>query len=172
MIINDEWGFAKGQNVNQGSFFIEELTDLVEEAVVAEFERINDRGGVLGAMERQYQRSKIQDESLLYEHRKHTGEIPIIGVNTFLRPDDDSGEPQEIELRRSTPEEKDQRLVDLQQFQQSHQADTETALAKLQQVALTDGNIFRELIDTVRVASLGQITRSLYEVGGRYRRSM
>ncbi|MEE2889937.1 MAG: fused isobutyryl-CoA mutase/GTPase IcmF [Planctomycetota bacterium] len=172
LIVAEEMGLARNDNPIQGAFVIDELTNLVEEAVLEEFLRLHDRGGVLGAMERQYQRSKIQDESLLYEHRKHTGEIPIIGVNTFLRPDDDSGESQEIELRRSTPEEKDQRLVDLQQFQQSHQADTETALAKLQQVALTDGNIFRELIDTVRVASLGQITRSLYEVGGRYRRSM
>ncbi|MGE4618998.1 MAG: fused isobutyryl-CoA mutase/GTPase IcmF [Planctomycetota bacterium] len=172
LIVAEELGLARNDNPLQGAFVIDELTDLVEEAVLEEFRRLHDRGGVLGAMERQYQRSKIQEESLLYEHRKHTGEIPIIGVNTFLRPDGDTGEPAEIELRRSTVEEKNQRLVDLKDFHQSHASNIETALARLQQVALEDGNIFRELIDTVRVASLGQITHALYEVGGRYRRNM
>ncbi|MEE2883749.1 MAG: fused isobutyryl-CoA mutase/GTPase IcmF [Planctomycetota bacterium] len=172
LIVAEELGLARNDNPIQGSFIIDELTQLVEEAVLEEFRRLNDRGGVLGAMERQYQRSKIQEESLLYEHRKHTGEIPIIGINTFLRSDRDFGKPQEVELRRSTTEEKNQRIVDLQQFQQSHEDETEAALASLQKVALSGGNIFRELIDTVRVASLGQITRSLYGVGGRYRRNM
>ena len=172
LIVAEELGLARNDNPIQGSFIIDELTQLVEEAVLEEFRRLNDRGGVLGAMERQYQRSKIQEESLLYEHRKHTGEIPIIGINTFLRSDRDFGKPQEVELRRSTTEEKNQRIVDLQQFQQSHEGETEAALASLQKVALSGGNIFRELIDTVRVASLGQITRSLYGVGGRYRRNM
>ena len=172
LIVAEELGLARNDNPIQGAFIIDELTQLVEEAVLEEFRRLNDRGGVLGAMERQYQRSKIQEESLLYEHRKHTGEIPIIGINTFLRSDRDFGKPQEVELRRSTTEEKNQRIVDLQQFQQSHEGETEAALASLQKVALSGGNIFRELIDTVRVASLGQITRSLYGVGGRYRRNM
>ena len=172
LIVAEELGLARNDNPIQGAFIIDELTQLVEEAVLEEFRRLNDRGGVLGAMERQYQRSKIQEESLLYEHRKHTGEIPIIGINTFLRSDRDLGKPQEVELRRSTTEEKNQRIVDLQQFQQSHEDETEAALASLQKVALSGGNIFRELIDTVRVASLGQITRSLYGVGGRYRRNM
>jgi methylmalonyl-CoA mutase len=172
LIVAEEMGLARNDNPIQGAFIIDELTDLVEEAVLEEFLRLHDRGGVLGAMERQYQRSKIQEESLLYEHRKHSGEIPIVGINTFLRPEGNPEETQEIELRRSTPEEKNQRLVDLQQFQQSNESDSATALVQLQQVALAGGNTFRELIDTVRVASLGQITRSLYEVGGRYRRSM
>lgn len=172
LIVAEELGLARNDNPIQGAFVIDELTNLVEEAVLEEFRRLHDRGGVLGAMERQYQRSKIQEESLLYEHRKHTGEIPIIGINTFLRSEEDVVEVQELELRRSTTEEKNQRLVDLQQFQNTHQDESEAALANLQKVALTGGNIFRELIDTVRVASLGQITRSLYEVGGRYRRNM
>ncbi|MEC9475480.1 MAG: fused isobutyryl-CoA mutase/GTPase IcmF [Planctomycetota bacterium] len=172
LIVAEELGLARNDNPIQGSFVIDELTDLVEEAVLEEFRRLHDRGGVLGAMERQYQRSKIQEESLLYEHRKHTGEIPIIGINTFLRPDGESTEPQEIELRRSTTEEKNQRLVDLKKFQEAHQDDSAAALIKLQKVALSGGNIFRELIETVRVATLGQITNSLYEVGGRYRRNM
>jgi methylmalonyl-CoA mutase len=149
------------------------LTDLVEEAVLMEFERISARGGVLGAMERQYQRGKIQDESIQYEIKKHNGEIPIIGVNTFLNEDDDEGEEdRDFELIRSTDEEKQTQLEHLREFQSEHADETEAALERLEKVALNDGNIFAELMNTVRVASLGQITNALYEVGGQYRRSM
>ena len=170
LIITKELGLAKNENSLQGSFIVEELTDLVEEAVLMEFERINDRGGVLGAMETQYQRSKIQEESLYYETLKHTGEWPIIGVNTFL------GNATEFEsehrLTRSTKEEKESQIEHVQQFQQKHQAQAETALERLKQVAEEGGNLFAELRNTVRSASLGQITHALYEVGGKYRRNM
>ena len=172
LIVAEELGIAKNDNPLQGSFITEELTDLVEQAVLEEFRRLHDRGGVLGALERQYQRSKIQEESLLYEHRKHTGELPIIGINTFLRPEGAEEPQQEIELRRSTTEEKDQRLKDLAAFHDQNSSESAAALEKLQQVALSGGNIFRELMQTVRVASLGQISAALYEVGGRYRRNM
>ena len=176
LIINREFGLAKSENPNQGSFIVRELTDLVEEAVLREFERINARGGVLGAMERQYQRNKIQDESLEYERRKHSGEKPIIGVNTFLP---DEGQAQEaadeenpMELVRSTEDEKQTQLEHLEQFQSEHSDEVEAALDRLKQVALDGGNIFAELMNTVRIASLGQISHALYEVGGEYRRSM
>ena len=172
LIVAEELGLAKNDNPLQGSFVIEELTELVEQAVLEEFRRLHDRGGVLGALERQYQRSKIQEESLLYEHRKHTGELPIIGINTFLRPEGSEEPDMEIELRRSTTVEKDQRIVDLADFHQKHSDQSGAALEKLQEVALSGGNIFRELMSTVRVASLGQISAALYEVGGRYRRNM
>ncbi len=172
LIVAEELGLAKNDNPLQGSFVIEELTELVEQAVLEEFRRLHDRGGVLGALERQYQRSKIQEESLLYEHRKHTGELPIIGINTFLRPEGSEEPDMEIELRRSTTDEKDQRIVDLADFHQKHSDQSGAALEKLQEVALSGGNIFRELMSTVRVASLGQISAALYEVGGRYRRNM
>ena len=172
LIVAEELGLAKNDNPLQGAFVIEELTDLVEQAVLDEFRRLHDRGGVLGALERQYQRSKIQEESLLYEHRKHTGELPIIGINTFLRPEGSEEPEMEIELRRSTTEEKDQRIDDLAKFHENHSAESAEALEQLQQVALSGGNIFRELMKTVRVASLGQISGALYEVGGRYRRNM
>lgn len=173
MIITKELGLAKNENPLQGAFIIEELTDLVEEAVLAEFERIHERGGVLGAMETQYQRSKIQDESLLYEHKKHTGELPIIGVNTYLNPRaEEEGYRLPEQLARATREEKDQQIANLRSFQNSHRETAPSALKRLQQVADAGGNIFAELMETVRVASLGQITQALYEVGGQYRRNM
>ncbi|TXD39415.1 methylmalonyl-CoA mutase family protein [Lujinxingia vulgaris] len=173
MIINREFGLSMNENPWQGSFVIDELTDLVEEAVLQEFEAISRRGGVLGAMETQYQRSKIQDESIHYELKKHSGELPIIGVNTFLAPEGiDDGDGIKLELIRSTTEEKQTQLDNLASFKSSHDAQTDAALQRLKEVALGDGNIFDELMRTVRVASLGQITRALYEVGGQYRRSM
>ena len=173
MIINREFGLTKNENPLQGSFIIEELTDLVEEAVLQEFERINDRGGVLGAMERQYQRSKIQEESLYYEHKKHSGEMPIIGVNTYLSPTPTSEEELDsMELARATIEEKDHQITELRKFQSKHEQETAQALERLKDVAISEGNIFAELMETVKVASLGQITQALYEVGGEYRRNM
>uniref|UniRef100_A0A831XKK5 Fused isobutyryl-CoA mutase n=1 Tax=Geobacter metallireducens TaxID=28232 RepID=A0A831XKK5_GEOME len=173
MIINREFGLARNENPLQGSFIIEELTDLVEEAVMAEFERIDQRGGVLGAMETQYQRSKIQDESLLYEHKKHSGELPIIGVNCFLNPRaDEEGYQVPGELARATKEEKEQQIANLRAFQGRNRDTAPAALKRLQEVAVSGGNIFAELMETVKVASLGQITHALYEVGGKYRRNM
>ncbi|MFY0545885.1 fused isobutyryl-CoA mutase/GTPase IcmF [Brevibacillus sp. H7] len=171
MIINKELGLAKNENPLQGSFIIEELTDLVEEAVLQEFERINARGGVLGAMETQYQRSKIQDESMYYEMKKHTGELPIIGVNTFLNPNA-SEDDYEIELARATEEEKEHQIRNLREFQERNRDKAPAALRRLQEVAMSGGNIFAELMETVKVASLGQISSALYEVGGKYRRNM
>ncbi|SDN02593.1 methylmalonyl-CoA mutase [Paenibacillus sp. yr247] len=172
LIITKELGFVKNENMLQGSFIIEELTDLVEEAVLQELERISERGGVLGAMESQYQRGKIQNESMLYEMKKHHGELPIIGVNTFLNPNPPNGEDLNIPLARATVMEKEQQINNLREFLKRNQGDSPTALAKLQQVTLEGGNIFAELMDTVKVASLGQITRALYQVGGQYRRNM
>ena len=171
MIINKELGLAKNENPLQGSFIIDELTDLVEEAVLDEFQRIHDRGGVLGAMETQYQRGKIQEESMYYEHKKHSGEFPIIGVNTFINPNADDN-VYEIELARSTEEEKETQIRNLHEFWAKHESDCPTALERLKQVALQNGNIFEELMECVKVATLGQITNSLYEVGGQYRRNM
>ncbi len=171
MIINKELGLAKNENPLQGSFIIDELTDLVEEAVLDEFQRIHDRGGVLGAMETQYQRGKIQEESMYYEHKKHSGEFPIIGVNTFINPNADDN-VYEIELARSTEEEKETQIRNLHEFWAKHENDCPTALERLKQVALQNGNIFEELMECVKVATLGQITNSLYEVGGQYRRNM
>jgi methylmalonyl-CoA mutase len=171
LIINREWGLAKNENPSQGSFIIEELTDLVEEAVLQEFERIAERGGVLGAMETGYQRGKIQEESMLYEHRKHDGSLPIVGVNTFLNPNG-SAAPQTIELARSTDEEKQSQLKRLADFQQRHAAGAPAALAALQQAVIDDENVFARLMDAVRVCSLGQITDALFAVGGQYRRNM
>ncbi|MBO2531359.1 MAG: methylmalonyl-CoA mutase [Thermoactinomycetaceae bacterium] len=170
LIITKELGLAKNENPLQGSFIIEELTDLVEEAVLREFERISDRGGVLGAMEMMYQRSKIQEESLLYETKKHSGELPIIGVNTFLNPN--PPEDVELPLTRATKEEKDAQIRNLRAFQERNRDKAPAALARLKQVAREGGNLFAELMETVKVASLGQITSALYEVGGRYRRNM
>ncbi|WP_156290219.1 methylmalonyl-CoA mutase family protein [Oceanobacillus salinisoli] len=173
MIINKEFGYTKNENPLQGSFIVEELTDLVEEAVLQEFERMNDRGGVLGAMERQYQRGKIQEESLYYEGKKHSGELPIIGVNTYLRPNPPSEEDiDSMEIARATKEEKEHQINELHKFQEKHKAHTGEALKRLKQVAASGGNIFEELMETVKVASLGQITQALYEVGGQYRRNM
>lgn len=171
MIINRELGIAKNENPLQGSFIIDELTELVEEAVLAEFQRIHDRGGVLGAMETQYQRGKIQEESLHYEHMKHSGQLPIIGVNTFINPNADET-AYEIELARSTEEEKQTQIADLGAFRLRHQSECPAALERLKQVALENGNIFEELMETVKLASLGQITNALFEVGGQYRRNM
>ena len=173
MIINKEFGWTKNENPLQGSFLIEELTDLVEEAVLQEFERLNDRGGVLGAMERQYQRGKIQEESLYYEQKKHSGELPIIGVNTYLNPNPPSEEEiNSMELARATKEEKEHQIQALKAFQEKHKDEAEEALNRLKKVAASGGNIFAELMETVKVASLGQITKALYEVGGQYRRNM
>ncbi|HVI45080.1 MAG TPA: methylmalonyl-CoA mutase family protein [Chitinophaga sp.] len=171
LIINRELGTAKNENPVQGSFFIEELTDLVEEAVLTEFNRITERGGVLGAMERMYQRNKIQEESLYYESLKHTGEFPIIGVNTFLNK---NGSPTIIpaEVIRSTTEEKEFQIHTLEAFHNRHAHKSEAALKQLQQVAVSNGNLFAELMESVKHCSLGQITHALYEVGGQYRRNM
>ncbi|HVO90149.1 MAG TPA: methylmalonyl-CoA mutase family protein, partial [Casimicrobiaceae bacterium] len=171
LIINREWGLGKNENPNQGSFIIEALTDLVEEAVLREFEAISERGGVLGAMETGYQRSKIQEESLYYEHRKHDGSYPIIGVNTFRNPHGDTV-AQKLELARSTTEEKESQLRRLAEFHARHANEAPEALAKLKRTVIENGNVFAELMNTVRVCSLGQITNALFEVGGQYRRSM
>jgi methylmalonyl-CoA mutase len=171
LIINREWGLAKNENPNQGAFIIEELTDLVEEAVLQEFERIAERGGVLGAMETGYQRGKIQEESMLYEHQKHDGTLPIIGVNTFRNPKA-TDEPQKIELARSTDDEKQSQLKRLEDFHARNADASPAALAALQQAAIDNANVFEKLMDAVRVCSLGQITTALFEVGGQYRRNM
>ncbi|MED4202846.1 fused isobutyryl-CoA mutase/GTPase IcmF [Neobacillus mesonae] len=173
MIITKEHGLTKNENPLQGSFIVEELTDLVEEAVLQEFDRLNDRGGVLGAMETQYQRGKIQDESMYYEMKKHTGELPIIGVNTYLNPNPPSAEEVDnMELARATKEEKELQIHNLRAFQEEHADKTTAALKRLKESAVSGGNIFAELMETVKVASLGQISRALYEVGGQYRRNM
>ena len=171
LIINRELGTAKNENPNQGSFLIEELTDLVEEAVLAEFDRLTERGGVLGAMERMYQRNKIQEESLYYEHQKHTGELPLIGVNTFLNK---KGSPTIIpgEIIRSTVDEKEQQIKALQAFWKRNENRSEKELQRLKEVAINNGNLFAQLMETVKYCSLGQITHALYEVGGQYRRNM
>ncbi|WHX43056.1 methylmalonyl-CoA mutase family protein [Mesobacillus sp. AQ2] len=173
MIITKEHGLTKNENPLQGAFIIEELTDLVEEAVLQEFERINDRGGVLGAMETQYQRGKIQDESMYYEMKKHSGELPIIGVNTYLNPNPPSEEEiDKMELARATKEEKETQIRNLEAFKDQNQDQSETALDRLKETAVNGGNIFAALMETVKYASLGQITRALYEVGGQFRRNM
>lgn len=170
MIIEKEFGTSRTENFIQGSYVIQELTDLVEEAVLTEFERISRRGGVLGAMESQYQRSKIQEESLYYERLKHSGELPIIGVNTFKS--DEKTETLSIPLSRSNLEEKNQRLKDLENFWKKKSSQSKKALDSLKKVALSGGNIFEELMETVKSCSLGQISQALYEVGGRYRRNV
>lgn len=170
LIINNEWGLAKNENPLQGAFIIDELTDLVEEAVLQEFERIAERGGVLGAMETGYQRGKIQDESMYYEHKKHDGSLPIIGVNTFLNPK--GREEFTIELARSSDEEKQSQLTRLANFQSRNKAQTQAALERVQQAAIHNQNIFSELVDAVRYCSLGQISQALFNVGGQYRRNM
>lgn len=171
LIINREWGLAMNENPLQGSFIIDELTDLVEEAVLAEFDRISERGGVLGAMETGYQRGKIQDESMLYEHRKHDGTLPLIGVNTFLPPDGPT-EQADIELARGTEEEKQSQLTRLDDFHSTHKEQAPAALRRLQEAAMSGENAFAVLMDTARVCSLGQITEALFEVGGQYRRNV
>jgi len=173
LIINREWGLTANENMNQGSFIFEQLTDLVEAAVLMEFDRITERGGVLGAMETGYQRSKIQEESMVYEMRKHTGQLPIIGVNAFRDPDADYEHLSEsIELARATEAEKQSQLTRLADFKKRHEQEAPAALERLQQVALSGANIFEELMETVRSCSLGQITQALYDVGGKYRRNM
>ncbi|MCG8426982.1 MAG: methylmalonyl-CoA mutase family protein [Chromatiales bacterium] len=170
LIINNEWGLALNENPNQGAFIIEELTDLVEEAVLSEFERISERGGVLGAMETGYQRGKIQDESMYYEHKKHDGSLPIIGVNTFLNPK--GKEEFTIELARSTDEEKDSQITRLRDFQSRNADQSAKYLERVKQAAINNENIFAELVEAVRYCSLGQISDALFEVGGQYRRNM
>jgi methylmalonyl-CoA mutase len=171
LVINREWGLAKNENPNQGAFIIDELTELVEEAVLREFEALSERGGVLGAMELGYQRGKIQEESLHYEHKKHTGEHPIVGVNTFRNP---RGDPitQTLELARSTEEEKRSQLERLHDFHRRHAAEAPAMLARLKAAVIANENVFAVLMDAVRCCSLGQITGALFEVGGQYRRSM
>ncbi|HWI09978.1 MAG TPA: fused isobutyryl-CoA mutase/GTPase IcmF, partial [Burkholderiaceae bacterium] len=171
LIINREWGLAKNENPNQGAFIIDELTELVEEMVLQEFEKIAERGGVLGAMETGYQRGKIQEESMHYEMLKHTGEYPIVGVNTFRNP---HGDPvaDTLELARSTDEEKQSQLKRLAEFQQRHAAESPAMLRRLQQAVIENRNVFEVLMEAVRCCSLGQITNALFEVGGQYRRSM
>jgi len=172
LIINRELGLGRVENALSGSYIVEELTDLVEAAVLAELERISERGGVLGAMETLYQRSKIQEESLHYESLKHSGALPIIGVNTFENPDTDQASARPAHLMRASDEEKSRRLDNLRAFQSRHAATAGPALLRLQQVARDGGNVFSELLETVKHASLGQITDALFDVGGRYRRSM
>jgi methylmalonyl-CoA mutase len=171
LIINRELGLAKNENPLQGSFIIEELTDLVEEAVLLEFERLNSRGGVLGAMERQYQRTKIQEESMYYEQQKESGDYPIVGVNTFISKD---GSPFVIptELIRSSDEAKDRQISNLRGFQDRNGDTAELALSRLQSAAVDGSNLFAQLMETAKVASLGQMSHALYEVGGQYRRNM
>jgi methylmalonyl-CoA mutase len=171
LIINRELGTAKTENFIQGSFAVEELTDLVEEAVLMEFDRLTDRGGVLGAMERMYQRNKIQEESLYYESLKHSGALPIVGVNTFLGKE---GSPTILpdEVIRSTREEKDQQIHNLEAFHRRHAGESQEMLRRLQNAAITNGNLFEELMTTVKYCSLGEITNALYAVGGQYRRNM
>jgi methylmalonyl-CoA mutase len=170
MIIDQEWGLTKNENPLQGSYIVDELTDLVEEAVLLEFDRIADRGGVLGAMETGYQRGRIQDESMLYEHKKHDGSLPIIGVNTFLNPN--PAEMGALELARASEEEKESQVARVRAFQATHQSESEAALGLLKATAASGGNTFAALMDAVRVCSLGQITSAFFEVGGQYRRNV
>ncbi|MXY41271.1 MAG: methylmalonyl-CoA mutase family protein [Rhodospirillaceae bacterium] len=172
LIINKEWGLAKNENPNQGSFVVEELTDLVEEAVLTEFDRIGERGGVLGAMELGYQRGLIQEESLYYETLKHDGALPIVGVNTFRNPNAEEWEETTLELMRGTEEEKQGALDALERFHETHEAAAPAMLERLREAVRRDDNVFDVLMDAVRVCSLGQITQALFEVGGKYRRNM
>jgi len=174
MIIDREWGLAGNENPLQGSYVVEELTDLVEEAVLAEFERLSERGGVLGAMETGYQRGRIQDESMLYEQRKHDGTLPIVGVNTFTAPPAADGDQARgpLVLARGTEQEKQSQLRRLEDFHARHAGEAPAALERLRQVAAGGGNTFDALMDAVRVCSLGQITQAFFEVGGQYRRTL
>ncbi|MFV2178656.1 fused isobutyryl-CoA mutase/GTPase IcmF [Actinomadura sp. LOL_011] len=172
MIINREWGLAMNENPLQGSFVIDELTDLVEEAVLTEFDRISDRGGVLGAMETGYQRGRIQDESILYEHRKHDGSLPIIGVNTFRAPGAGDGTPDTIELARATEDEKRSQLDRVHAHRAAHRDEGAAALAALQEAARSGANVFAVLMDAARVCTLQQVTDAFFEVGGQYRRNV
>ena len=172
LILSREFGLLMNENALQGSYLAEMLTDLVEEAVLAEFERISDRGGVLGAMETMYQRGRIQDESLHYERLKHSGALPIVGVNTFLPRNDEETESAPVPLMRSSDDEKQHQLTGLRAFHARNADAAPVALDRLQAVARDGGNVFNELLATVRVCSLGQITNALFEVGGQYRRAM
>jgi methylmalonyl-CoA mutase len=171
LIINRELGLAKNENPLQGSFIIEELTDLVEEAVLTEFDRITERGGVLGSMETMYQRSKIQEESLYYETLKHSGELPIIGVNTFLS---SKGSPTVLpqEVIRSTKEEQDRQIETVKNLHNGNADSAQAALKAIQETAVQNGNVFEQLMEAAKVCTLGQITQALFEVGGQYRRNM
>ena len=171
MIIEKEFGTSRTENFLQGSFVVDELTDLVEEAVLSEFESISRRGGVLGAMETQYQRSKIQEESLLYERLKHSGQLPVVGVNTFL-PEEGQEVTGSIPLTRSNEKEKNQRIKDVESLKKKNAKSSQEALDRLRSAALSGGNIFAELMKSVQFCTLGQITHALYEVGGRYRRNL
>ncbi|GAB1370447.1 methylmalonyl-CoA mutase family protein [Candidatus Kapaibacterium sp.] len=171
LILSKEFGMLKNENPNQGSFIIEELTDLVEEAVLMEFNRLSRRGGVLGAMETQYQRSKIQEESMYYEYQKQSGEFPIIGVNTFLK-ENDSNPYDSMQVIRTSEDEKQQRIKEVSNFKDKNKDMLDSALDKLRETALKNGNIFEELLNTVQYATMGQITQVLYEIGGKYRRGM
>ncbi|MEO6473028.1 MAG: fused isobutyryl-CoA mutase/GTPase IcmF [Aeromicrobium sp.] len=171
LIINREWGLSSNENQLQGSYIIDEMTDLVEAAVLAEFDRINERGGVLGAMETGYQRGRIQDESMLYEHRKHDGSLPIVGVNTFRKPESDD-EPQSVELARATDEEKESQLARVHAFQDAHREEAAAAIERLKAAAISQENVFAVLMDAARVCSLQQITDTFFEVGGQYRRNV
>jgi methylmalonyl-CoA mutase len=170
LILNKEWGLAKNENPLQGSFVIDELTDLVEEAVLAELDRIAARGGVLGAMETGYQRGKIQDESLHYEMLKHDGSLPIVGVNTFRNPHPEPARTT-VALMRSSAAEKDDQLARLKAFQARHAARAGNTISMLKETALAGGNVFAALMQAVRHCSLGQITQAFFEVGGQYRRN-
>ena len=170
LIINNEWGLAKNENPNQGAFILEELTELVEEAVLTEFERISERGGVLGAMETGYQRGKIQDESMSYEHKKHDGTLPIIGVNTFLNPN--GNKEFTVELARSTDDEKDSQIKRLRSFNKTHINEAAIALERVKQAAINDENVFVELVEAAKHCSLGELSNTLFDVGGQYRRNM
>jgi methylmalonyl-CoA mutase len=171
MVIDQEWGLSANENPLQGSFVVDELTELVERAVLDEFDRIASRGGVLGAMETGYQRGRIQDESMLYESRKHDGTLPIVGVNTFVAPELDGPAPT-VDLARATEQEKQSQLDRLAAFHTAHAEDAPAALAALRTVAADGGNVFEELVTAVRSCSLGQITDAFFEVGGQYRRSI
>ncbi|WP_435769091.1 fused isobutyryl-CoA mutase/GTPase IcmF [Nocardioides sp. SYSU DS0651] len=171
LIINREWGLAMNENPLQGSFIVDQLTDLVEEAVLAEFDRLSERGGVLGAMETGYQRGRIQDESMLYEHRKHDGTLPIIGVNTFLKPEAEEA-PAELELARATEAEKQSQLQRVRSFRDAHASEAQEALARLKDAAASGDNVFAVLMDAARVCTLQQVTEAFFEVGGQYRRNV
>jgi methylmalonyl-CoA mutase len=171
MIITKEWGLAVNENPLQGAFVVDELTDLVETAVLAEFDRISERGGVLGAMETGYQRGRIQDESMLYEHRKHDGSLPIVGVNTFRAPD--AGEaPREVVLARASEAEKEGQLARVTSYKEEHAIEAQEALARLKASATSGENVFAVLMDAARVCSLQQVTEAFFEVGGQYRRNV
>jgi methylmalonyl-CoA mutase len=170
LIIDSEWGLAGIDNPLQGSYVVEELMDLVEEAVLAEFDRLTERGGVLGAMETGYQRGRIQDESMEYERRKHDGSLPIVGVNTFVDPISRSESPEAVS--RATEAERASQVARVQDFHERHRHDADAALTRLRDAARGDGNVFGALMEAVRSCSLGQITDAFFEVGGQYRRGM